>query len=433
MSDQSPSQDNQTKGTSKGRRPRTLVLCFDGTGNQFRSDKNTNVVLLFKSLVRNKPDEQLVYYQTGIGTYVPPGIMSRAGAFVAQMLDEAFAWYLEDHVAIAAHTLQGSSPQLRLVYELQLKMSHRALAGMLYRVGLLPPRNAEQVPFAYKIFKDARKEMKYRVKDETDSRGWVSENFLKTFSRKVDVEDTVASVGFIPRTLPNTRKNKIVRHVRHALALDERRAKFQASYWIPSSQSTNVIDTTSPNDLQSKDRTVKEVWFAGGHGDVGGGWEPQQKQAQLSRIPFRWMIREAMECTEAIRWDEGALQEFGVKRPKDSEGLAKYRNQEREDAISKFHSAFRDPTSWLLWLILEFIPLLTTIEFLSSRFRILGPHLFRPRKIREPSHDVPTRVHSSVKTRLKHMALYQNAAQWDDEMTEFVDEWAVHPDVLLFE
>ncbi|KAG8897272.1 hypothetical protein FRC00_004603, partial [Tulasnella sp. 408] len=256
-------------------------------------------------------------------------------------------------------------------------MSLRALAGMLYRVGLLPPRNTEQVPFAYKIFKEARDEMVYRAKNPKDPRGRVSENFLKTFSRKVEVEfvgiwDTVASVGFIPRTLPNTMTNRIVRHVRHALALDERRAKFQASYWIPSSGSTNAIDTKGSNDIKSEDRTVKEVWFAGGHGDVGGGWEAQTKPAQLSRIPFRWMIREAMECTDAIRWDEDALKEFGVRRPKDREGLAEYRDQERKDAISKFHSAFLDPTSWLLWLILEFIPLIATFNILSSRFRILG-------------------------------------------------------------
>lgn len=441
MSGQSSSQDNQVKDTGKGRKSRTLVLCFDGTGNQFQSDKNTNVVLLFQSLVRNNPEEQLVYYQTGIGTYTPPGIMSRFGAMVARMLDEAFAWYLEEHVMGGYRFLMDSyqpGDKICLFGFSRGAYTARALAGMLHRVGLLPPRNAEQVPFAYKIFKEARDEMDYRRKDKNDPRGRVSENFLKAFSRKVEVEfvgiwDTVASVGFVPRTLPNTMKNRIVRHVRHALALDERRAKFQASYWLPSSGSTNVIDTTSPNDLKSKDRTVKEVWFAGGHGDVGGGWEPQTKQAQLSRIPFRWMIREAMECTDAIRWDEDALQEFGVKRPKDSEGLAKYRNQEREDAISKFHSAFLDPTTWLLWLILEFIPLIATFNILSSRFRILGPHLYRAREIREPSYDVPTKVHSSVQTRLKHLAEYQNAAKWDPKMTEFVDEWALHPDVLLFE
>lgn len=59
---------------------------------------------------------------------------------------------------------------------------------MLYRVGLLPPRNAEQVPFAYTIFKEASEEIEFWLKDRRDPRGFLSRNFLKTFSRKVEVE-----------------------------------------------------------------------------------------------------------------------------------------------------------------------------------------------------------------------------------------------------
>lgn len=57
-----------------------------------------------------------------------------------------------------------------------------------------------------------------------------------------------------------------------------------------------------------------------------------------------------------------------------------------------------------------------------------SPHNFRAREIQKPSHHVPTKIHSSVKTRLKHLSGYQNAAKWDPVFTEFVDEWALHPD-----
>lgn len=43
--------------------------------------------------------------------------------------------------------------------------------------------------------------------------------------------DTVDSVGIIPRRLPFTTSNTIVRTFRHAVALDERRAKFKANLW----------------------------------------------------------------------------------------------------------------------------------------------------------------------------------------------------------
>jgi len=115
---------------------------------------------------------------------------------------------------------------------------------MLYKVGLLPPSNVQQVPFAYKM---------YTRNDET---GWnQSTKFRKTFSREVAIEfigvwcvyilvleqcpsyhagfcrDTVDSVGIIPKQLPFTGSNRIVRTFRHALSLDERRAKFKANMW----------------------------------------------------------------------------------------------------------------------------------------------------------------------------------------------------------
>jgi len=42
--------------------PRTLVVCFDGTGDQFQSD-NSNVVKFVSMLSKEDPDKQLVYYQ----------------------------------------------------------------------------------------------------------------------------------------------------------------------------------------------------------------------------------------------------------------------------------------------------------------------------------------------------------------------------------
>jgi hypothetical protein len=97
---------------------------------------------------------------------------------------------------------------------------------MLQKVGLLPASNGSQIEFAYDFYKDDSEEG-FKMSDE----------FKKTFCTDVDVWfvglfDCVASVGFIPRTLPfaMTPSNGI-HHFRHALALDERRAKFKALQW----------------------------------------------------------------------------------------------------------------------------------------------------------------------------------------------------------
>jgi hypothetical protein len=41
---------------------RTLVLCFDGTGDQFDAD-NSNIVELFSLLKKDEKHKQMVYYQ----------------------------------------------------------------------------------------------------------------------------------------------------------------------------------------------------------------------------------------------------------------------------------------------------------------------------------------------------------------------------------
>lgn len=43
--------------------------------------------------------------------------------------------------------------------------------------------------------------------------------------------DTVDSVGIIPKRLPFTTSNTIIRTFRHAVSLDERRVKFKANLW----------------------------------------------------------------------------------------------------------------------------------------------------------------------------------------------------------
>ncbi|KAG8969922.1 hypothetical protein FRC05_000773 [Tulasnella sp. 425] len=424
----------------QARSPRTLVLCFDGTGNEFEHDKNSNVVLLFQMLMRDDPERQLVYYQTGIGTYAPTGFMSRIGARVAQALDEAFAWYLEDHVLGGYKFLMDTyraGDKICLFGFSRGAYTARALAAMLYRVGLLPLCNFEQVPFAYKIFKESKKENKIMKKNPEDPRGFLSKNFRSTFSREVTVEfvgiwDTVSSVGLIPRSLPNTNKNPIVKHVRHAISLDERRAKFKAAYWSTPKDDKSALaieDNKDQKGIDEKKRTVEEVWFAGGHGDVGGGWEGYKVPAQLSHIPLRWIVREATQCS-SILWDEAVLKRFRVRKPKGLE-LVEYVEQERADALAQFHSAFAYS---LFWWFLEFWPLTVTIRFLGFSFKILFPNVFRARKIRKPKDKYPTKIHSSVKTRLKHFKgawgeQYRNAARWDPGMTEFVDEWALPADV----
>ncbi|EEB99946.1 hypothetical protein MPER_00241, partial [Moniliophthora perniciosa FA553] len=57
---------------------------------------------------------------------------------------------------------------------------------------------------------------------------------------------------------------------------------------------------------------VKEVWFAGGHCDVGGGSVPNETRANLARIPLRWMVRECFKANTGIMFDVDRLEKIGL-------------------------------------------------------------------------------------------------------------------------
>ncbi|KAN0124133.1 Uncharacterized alpha/beta hydrolase domain (DUF2235) domain containing protein [Lactarius tabidus] len=323
------------------RKPRTLVLCFDGTSNEF-SERNTNVVKLYSILKKDDPKSQLCYYQARIGTYFQPGVVSPFFRVAAQALDEMFAWYLSEHIIDGYKFLMQNyheGDRICIFGFSRGAYTARALAGMLHKVGLLSKDNNEQVSFAYKLYKSSRR------KDNK-----LAAQFKKVFSCDVPIEflgvwDTVASVGILNgRTLPFVGTNDTVKWFRQALSLDERRAKFRPNlYHRPSVISksgtrpsprrsitralgcTSVQDTPHDihhNNLHDQDlkkpsesdtnRRILEVWFAGCHCDVGGGHVKDTEQHALSNISLRWMVREILKTGSHILFDETALNEWST-------------------------------------------------------------------------------------------------------------------------
>ncbi|KAH9055196.1 hypothetical protein EDB87DRAFT_1688477 [Lactarius vividus] len=255
---------------------RTLVLCFDGTGDQFDAD-NTNIVQFCSTLKKDDKNQQMVYYQCGLWTYP----LLHAGGY--EFLMENYRG--NDKICIFGFS--------RGAY------TARALAGMIHKVGLLPAGNSQQIPFAYQMY------------TQDDEEGWKqSRKFKEAFSIDVTVEflgvwDTVCSVGLIPRDLPFTASNTAVRYFRHALALDERRATFQVNHWHRRLRYNH-------DNVEHPQTDVREVWFAGCHADVGGGSVPNETENSLARISLRWMILECFRTGTGIRFRKGSLRRIGM-------------------------------------------------------------------------------------------------------------------------
>lgn len=75
-------------------------------------------------------------------------------------------------------------------------------------------------------------------------------------------------------------------HLRHALSIDEDRAKFPQVPWA------------RPEDVQwniarGRPDWLKQVWFAGNHSDVGGSY--LEEESRLSDIALQWMVDELAE------------------------------------------------------------------------------------------------------------------------------------------
>ncbi|KAI6024558.1 hypothetical protein EDC04DRAFT_242602 [Pisolithus marmoratus] len=329
---------------------RTLVLCFDGTGDQFDGD-NSNIVQFFSMLKKDDSTQQMVYYQAGIGTYTIPQIATPMYANLSKTIDMMVGMNLNAHVMSGYEFLMQNyegGDKICLFGFSRGAYTARALAGMLHKVGLLPRCNHQQVPFAYKMY----------TKD--DKEGWdQSTAFKKAFSIDVDIEfvgvwDTVNSVGIIPRRLPFTKGNNKIRYFRHALALDEHRTRFMPNFQNRSSAADNKLgvqkgemprsgkkkpptahlphdklpqEKNSSNEhhpetsLQAMERhysqsisktDAEEVWFAGCHCDVGGGSVKNGTRHSLARISLRWMIREIFKAGVDILFHRSMFQQIGM-------------------------------------------------------------------------------------------------------------------------
>lgn len=101
--------------------------------------------------------------------------------------------------------------------------------------------------------------------------------FYLIFSHCGLSRDTVASVGVVPWTLPYSTQNDGVEIFRHALALDERRARFYPNIWGEPATIREELED-EPHIPQRGDTPslrdewvyrppaltdIKEVWFAG--------------------------------------------------------------------------------------------------------------------------------------------------------------------------
>jgi len=268
--------------------PKNIVLCCDGTANEFARDR-TNVVKLFHTLAHD-PAVQATYYHPGVGTMEAVGAVTTVGRKVTKVLGLAIGYGLETdirdaYVFLMNHFKEGD--RLFLFGFSRGAYTVRCVSALLHMYGLIRPGNEPLVPYAIRMMMaiTGLRERK-GPQNQIDAYFELAHEFKQHFDSQrcqphfVGVWDTVSSVGWIenPLRLPYTADNPDIAIGRHAIALDERRAFFRTNLWRPSSNGGG------PRDL-------KQVWFPGVHCDVGGGYP--EAESGLSKIALQWMLDEA--------------------------------------------------------------------------------------------------------------------------------------------
>ena len=292
-----------------------IILLSDGTGNSSSKLFKTNVWRLYQSLdlgaAMGKVPQQIACYNDGVGTSSFKPLAILGGVFGYGLKRNIL--HLYDF--LCTHWKEGD--EIYLLGFSRGAFTVRLLAGLIAREGLLPNVGGVELSYATRdIYR------RYRMKASAAhpqagpaiSDPWIVRPFriirdtvihwwrlllhqaefppggLTPVSRIkfIGVWDTVAAYGsplaeltmgideyIFPLSMPDRLLHPKVEIARHALALDDERDTFRPLLW-------DECKSENPE-------RIKQVWFAGMHADVGGGYPDDG----LSYPPLEWMMDEA--------------------------------------------------------------------------------------------------------------------------------------------
>ncbi len=299
---------------------KNLIVCSDGTGNEGGSTPSSNVYKVYKAVDKHykeksfvaedrEIDEQIVFYDNGVGTEKNK---------YRRLLGGAIGFGFEDNVCDLYRFLARNYEPGDRIYFFGFSRGAstvRACIGFISICGLAKGkglRSRELNKLVIEAFDAYRVRLKkpekaQKIKESERSHGAIDIHF-------VGIWDTVVALGFPTRTditgpvsaifnaifglvekvadtiWPHsfydfrlTEKNK---NAYQALAIDDERTAFWPFIWREKETTTQV----------------EQVWFAGMHSNVGGGYG----RSGTASIPLYWMMLRAKE--NGLEFYDDALQ-----------------------------------------------------------------------------------------------------------------------------
>lgn len=307
--------------------PKTIVLFSDGTGNSSGKLFKTNVWRMYEALDLGPATagkrEQIAFYDDGVGT---------SGIGIWAMITGVFGYGLKRNVLdiyryacrnyrpeegqAPGPNPDGKGDQLYGFGFSRGGFTMRIAAALIADQGLVvagDEAELERRTFdAYRAFRSCflPGKLKWPIKAMRAVRDAMIGSWRQIVGRSaydarqnyhpvirfLGIWDTVSAYGgpileltraiddwVFPLSMPDYELNKSVRDARHALALDDRRDAFHPLLWDEVHEKKLIEGGEVANDR------LQQVWFAGMHADVGGGYPDES----LSYVSLLWILEEA--------------------------------------------------------------------------------------------------------------------------------------------
>lgn len=300
--------------------PKRLIVCSDGTWND--PEDHTNISWLAENAVHDA--EQKVYYDPGVGTTKLDE--KTGGAFgkgLSKNVREAYEFILENYQPGDEIYCFGFSRGAFTV---------RSLCGFMQMVGRLASKDEiDEAYFFYRINEPDDDPSLFENLFKPEPNGRIAVKFLGVFDTVgalglpfeiKDDETRLEGASLLERAkrtalgwadhvgdrvrrpikgFHDTSLGSITEHACHALAIDETRAMFAPTLWTATPG--KAIRLTPEGNEEEVAQHVEQVWFAGVHSDVGGGY---QDEPRLADIPLLWMAEKA--AATGLRFKDGTVE-----------------------------------------------------------------------------------------------------------------------------
>jgi uncharacterized protein (DUF2235 family) len=298
--------------------PKSIVLFSDGTGNSSAKLFKTNVWRMYEAVdlgANALAPRQIVYYDEGVGN---------SGFRPLAILGGVFGWGLKRNVLDLYSFLCRNYKEGDRIYAFGFSrgaFTIRVLVGLIAKQGVIEYKDerdlAHQAEDAYRVHTRDRAPrfppmrwllplwrfvvsyLRLGKRKLLNQRIYDAGKNHKPRIRFVGLWDTVAAYGgpivelvrafddwIRPLSLRNQILSDKVDFGRQAFALDDERDAFHPVPW----------DEPRGTDRQR----IKQVWFAGAHADVGGGYPDDS----LAYVSLAWMMEEARVAGLDLRADK---------------------------------------------------------------------------------------------------------------------------------